>query len=81
MSSEEEFIKNAVEFLDEIGVDTAELGPETNLIDTGVLDSLAILTFLDFLEQQWDKEVDVDELSIDSISTLRRAYRFMEGEG
>lgn len=80
MTSEDEFFKNAIAFFEEIGVDTEAVSPDTDLIDTGILDSLAILTFLDFLEQQWDSEIDFDDLDTRSISTLERAHRFMTGE-
>jgi acyl carrier protein len=76
MLLEDDFMKNALQFLEEIGADTSEVEPETDLFD-GVLDSLGTLAFLDFLEQQRDDEIDIDNLHLDSISTLRNAYRFV----
>jgi acyl carrier protein len=79
VSSEDEFLKSALQFLDEIGVDTADVRAETNLIESGALDSLGTLAFLDFLEQQLGQEIDVEGLEMDEISTLRNAYRFVSG--
>jgi acyl carrier protein len=80
MLPEEQFITSALQFLTEIGADTSEVEPDTNLLDSGVLDSLGTLAFLDFLEQQRDEEIDIEKLHLESIATLRNAYRFVLGE-
>lgn len=80
MPSEDEFFKVALEFLEEIGADTSEVEAETHLFDSGVLDSLGTLAFLDFLEQQRGAEIEIETLDIDEISTLRKAYRFVHGQ-
>ena len=77
MPPEDEFIKTALRFLEEIGADAAAVKPETNLIDSGILDSLGILAFLDFLEQQSGESIEIDGMTIESISTLHNAYQFM----
>ncbi|MBM0274300.1 phosphopantetheine-binding protein [Micromonospora tarensis] len=79
MSSEAEFITAALQFLDEIGADTSEVEADTHLFDSNVLDSLGTLAFLDFLEQQRGSDIDLDQLDMDEIATLRRAYRFTGG--
>ncbi|MCX4745039.1 acyl carrier protein [Kitasatospora sp. NBC_01287] len=80
MPSEDEFVRNAVQFLAEIGADSSGLEPETDLFESGVLDSLGSLAFLDFLEQQRGAEIDIDTLNISMISSLRSAYAFITAE-
>ncbi|MFC9329775.1 phosphopantetheine-binding protein [Kitasatospora sp. NPDC057015] len=78
MSTETEFVSDALRFLQEIGADTTGVEAGTNLFDTGVLDSLGTLAFLDFLEQQLGEEIEVEALDIDSIATLHGAHRFVQ---
>ena len=80
MLSEQEFIENALKFLAEIGADVSEIQPETNLFESGVLDSLGTLAFLDFLDQERGQEIEIENLEFESISTLRRTYQFVVGE-
>lgn len=77
MSTEEEFMMEAIRFLQEIGVNTADVRPETHLFEQKVLDSLGTLAFLDFLEQQTGGEIDVEKLDIAAIATLRDAFKFV----
>jgi acyl carrier protein len=76
VSSEDEFVTAALQFLEEIGADTAQVEVEVNLFESGVLDSLATLAFLDFLEQRRGREIEIDKLNIEEISTLGKAYKF-----
>ncbi|WP_371476986.1 phosphopantetheine-binding protein [Kitasatospora sp. NBC_00315] len=80
MSTETEFVSDALRFLEEIGADTAGVDPGTNLFESGVLDSLGTLAFLDFLEQQMGEEIEIEGLDIDSIATLRGAHGFVQGQ-
>jgi acyl carrier protein len=75
--TETEFVEVALKFLGEIGADTTGIEAETNLFDSGALDSLGTLAFLDFLEQQLGTEIEVEKLDLDEISTLHNAYRFV----
>jgi acyl carrier protein len=77
MSTEDEFVRQALKFLAEIGADTSEVDPQTHLIATGVLDSLGTLAFLDFIEQQSGTEIEVETLDLEAISTLHGAYEFV----
>jgi acyl carrier protein len=77
MSSEDEFVQNALEFLQEIGADTSLVTPDTHLFQSGLLDSLGTLAFLDFLEQQRGGEVEIDSLDFNAIATLRSTYTFV----
>ncbi|MER5276889.1 phosphopantetheine-binding protein [Streptomyces sp. NPDC002809] len=77
MPSEDAFVQNALEFLQEIGADTSLVTADTHLFEAGLLDSLGTLAFLDFLEQQRGAEVEIDSLDFDTIATLRSTYAFV----
>jgi acyl carrier protein len=70
-ASEDEFVRQALQFLAETGADIIAVEPDTHLFDSGALDSL------DFLEQQAGEEIEVEKLDIAEISTLRNTYRFV----
>ncbi|WP_034260999.1 phosphopantetheine-binding protein [Actinospica robiniae] len=77
MLTETEFMEASKGFLEEIGADLSAVDPDTHLIDAGVLDSLAILAFLDFLENRCGGVVQIEQLEIDSIATLNNAYKLL----
>ncbi len=60
------------------GKDTGSLGPSTNLVDAGILDSLGIIKLILFLEQTYSVKVSDNDLtpenfeSIQSIQSLIR---------
>lgn len=73
--SEEEFIARARRFLTEIGgEDATALDPDANLVDSGVLDSLLLIAFLAFVEEQRGYEMEMREEDIKLLSSLRTAY-------
>jgi acyl carrier protein len=73
--TEEEFIARARRFLSEVGgVDSSSIDPDANLVDNGVLDSLLLIAFLAFIEEQRGYEMDVQEEDVKLLATLRTAY-------
>lgn len=60
------FILN--EFLE--GEDPAALTPSTPLITAGILDSLATLKLVSFLEKQFQIQVQAHEADVDHLNTL-----------
>lgn len=75
MPTEDQFIDSAREFLAEIGADTQSLTADTHLFDSGLLDSLGTLAFLDFVENLIGDEIDLDSVDVHSFSTLRNTYQ------
>jgi hypothetical protein len=72
---EEEFIRRARRFLHEIGgVDTAELDLDADLLQARVLDSLLLVAFLAFVEEQRGAEVHIGPEEIGLLRTIRGAY-------
>jgi acyl carrier protein len=73
--TEEEFIERARRFLSEFGgEDPAAIDPDVNLVDNGVLDSLLLIAFLAFVEEQRGYEMDIQEEDLKLLATLRTAY-------
>jgi acyl carrier protein len=73
--TEDEFIERARRFLSEFGgLDPGSIDPDANLVDNGVLDSLLLIAFLAFVEEQRGYEMDIQEEHIKLLATLRTAY-------
>ena len=51
---------------------------DTDLFDTGVIDSLAFVELLLRLEQEFGVSVSVDDLEIDNFRTIERIAEFVE---
>jgi acyl carrier protein len=52
------------------GEDPNDLADDTPLLTTGILDSLATLKLVTFLEQQFDITVDAHEADAENLNTL-----------
>jgi acyl carrier protein len=73
--TEEEFIERSRRFLSEFGgKDPAAIDPDANLVDSGVLDSLLLIAFLAFVEEQRGYEMEMKEEDIKLLASLRTAY-------
>jgi acyl carrier protein len=73
--TETEFIERARRFLSEIGgEDLTSIDPDANLVDNGVLDSLLLIAFLAFVEEQRGYEMEIREEDIKLLASLRTAY-------
>jgi acyl carrier protein len=73
--TEEEFIARARRFLSDIGgEDLTAIDPDANLVDNGVLDSLLLIAFLAFVEEQRGYEMEMREEDIKLLASLRTAY-------
>jgi acyl carrier protein len=73
--TEEEFIARARQFLREIGGERTEpIDVDANLLESGVLDSLAVIAYVAFVEEQRGSELEMGPEELASIMTLRTAY-------
>jgi acyl carrier protein len=84
MKSESEFIADAIALIQTIsGEQAADLGPDTELPETGWFDSLLLVTFLDFIEAELGAPLPIsDETGIpaEHLTTIRKAYRLVARE-
>ena len=76
--TEEVFINRARAFFYEVsGVESASLDPDANLIESGVLDSLLLISFLAFMEKLRGSPLEITRENLPAISSLRGAYAFV----
>lgn len=73
--TEDVFISRASAFLTDRLGDGARFDADTDLVGAGVLDSLAMLEFFFFIEEQRGAPIDTKEFSLQQISSIRTAYR------
>lgn len=66
------------EFLD--GEDPDELTDDVELISTGILDSLATLKLVDFLEEEFNITVEPHEADQENLNTLESMARLVHSK-
>jgi acyl carrier protein len=85
MVDEASFIDRAVRFLAEIsGEDPGSIDADTQLLETSFFDSLALIAFLEFLEQQRGSPLPVspkDGIPVGALASIRTAYRKLLAAG
>lgn len=57
-----------------------KIDPDESLVESGVLDSLALLRFINFLEEQFDIVVDDIEVVPDNFESINVASAFVTGK-
>jgi acyl carrier protein len=62
---------------DTLGVEVPS--PETDLIETGLLDSLALVSLLAEIEREFGFELPLDTLEVDDFRTVATAAAYVEG--
>jgi acyl carrier protein len=62
------------------GEDPGELAGDTPLMTTGILDSLATLKLVTFLEQQFDITVEAHEADAENLNTLDLITNLVHGK-
>jgi acyl carrier protein len=61
-----------------LGDGATRINPDESLIDSGILDSLALLRFINFLEDQFSVTVDDLEVVPDNFQTINVTKAFIE---
>lgn len=78
MIGEQQFFESAREFLRErIGDQATHVDADTELVRSGVLDSLLVLEFFFFLEGIRGAAIEPGEATVEVLSTLRSAYQIV----
>ncbi len=62
------------------GEDPDELTDDTPLVTTGILDSLATLKLVTFLEQKFNITVEAHEADIENLNTLALISKLVHGK-
>lgn len=55
-----------------------EIGIDTDLFDTGVLDSLEIITLLSFLRDEKNLHISYDDLQFENFQTVKNIIKWAE---
>jgi D-alanine--poly(phosphoribitol) ligase subunit 2 len=63
-------------FRDELSIEVP--GPEVDVIETGLLDSLGLVTLVVELEQRFGIEIPFETLEVDDFRTLNSIVRLVE---
>lgn len=59
------------------GLDAEEVGPETDVLESGLLDSVTFVDLLVRLEEAFGVQVEVDEVELDDFRTARAIAHFL----
>lgn len=77
-------IENVIEryIVDQLlfGENEVKLDPDQNLINGGLLDSVAILQLIVFIEEQFNVTVEDGEVLPDNFQSINRIKDFVEGK-
>lgn len=73
-----EFEQQVITFLENISKsEKGAISPATELIDSGIVDSLSIVNLITFLEQQTQSEIRFEDVDLDDFRTVANiAARF-----
>ncbi|MGI9002304.1 MAG: acyl carrier protein [Pseudonocardia sp.] len=64
---------------DRLGLDVD--GPDTDLLDTGLLDSLALVMLIAALEESFACELPLDDFDLEHFRSARRIVEFLGSSG
>lgn len=64
-------------FREALAIEVPSVG--TDVIESGLLDSLALVTLLFELEQEFEIAIPLDALDVDSMRTIERMVAFVDG--
>ena len=80
MEVREQLRKFFMEELKDRGFDEG-IGDDVSMIDAGIMDSLAILVTLSFLEERFGIIIDEDKLKPDNFETVDAICKFVKKNG
>lgn len=63
---------------EQLGVDTAEVTPETPLFSAGLVDSFSLVSLITFIEKQEKIRVSPMEVALDNLDSVEKILAFVE---
>ena len=57
--------------------DERRIGPETDFLENGILDSTGVLELIGFLEEKFGIQIEDDEVVPDNLNSLDKITRFI----
>jgi acyl carrier protein len=61
----------------ELGVDIADVGPDTALFSSGVIDSFALVSLITFIEEKCRFRVNPMDVSLDNMDSIDRILGYV----
>lgn len=62
------------------GTQHGELSDELNLLDTGILDSLAVLKLVAYIENEFDIALAPEEIDMDNLNSINAVAAIVENK-
>ena len=62
------------------GTQPGELSDELNLLDTGILDSLAVLKLVAYIENEFDIALAPEEIDMDNLNSINAVAAIVENK-
>lgn len=63
---------------DELGVDVTDVGPDTPLFSTGIIDSFALVRIIGYLEESCGLEIPAVDVTLDNLDSVARMLSYAE---
>lgn len=63
--------------VEETGIDPGEIGDDTPLLSSGMVDSFALITILTAIESATGLTIEQDDLTLDNFDTLNHIQAFV----
>jgi len=77
--SEKSKNEQIVEFLETLNPEVKDgLDPDTDLLEASVVDSVAMMDLIVWLEETYDVIIDPEDLTPDNFGTVNRMVRYLE---
>jgi acyl carrier protein len=57
-----------------------EITPDTPLLESGVVDSMGVMTLVAFIESEYSLVLDMDDLTIENFATVNDIKNFINGK-
>ncbi|MCA8926988.1 MAG: acyl carrier protein [Alphaproteobacteria bacterium] len=76
MAITEESLKAVLE--DDMGIDVTDIGPQTLLFSTGIIDSFALVTLMTYLEKEGKFRVDPADVNLENMDSIERILTYVE---
>jgi len=77
-------LKNVVDFIKEnfiMGRSDACIDPDESLIESGIMDSTGVLELVEFLEANYEIQIQDEELIPENLETVNNIVNFLKTKG
>ena len=65
---------------EELGIECAEIAPDSPLFSTGIVDSFSLVSLLSFIEDTHQIRIGPTEVNLDNFDSLERMLAYIESK-